>query len=91
MKGWEGGRGGDPEGHFSPSARISCVSVPSTVSSSVMYPNMAIATYKQLEFWYHSSTYPIIPHEINITIKYLKRVLLLAGTISNCRYYTFGG
>ena len=44
VKGMEGVRG-DGEGHPSPSALISCVSVTSTVSRSVMYPNMAMATY----------------------------------------------
>ena len=44
VKGMEGVRG-DGEGHPSPSALISCVSVASTVSRSVMYPNMAMATY----------------------------------------------
>ena len=36
---------GDGAGHLSPSALISCVSVTSTVSRSVMYPNIAMATY----------------------------------------------
>ena len=37
---------GDGAGHLSPSALISCTSVTSTVSRSVMYPNIAMATYQ---------------------------------------------
>ena len=58
MKRGEVRRGG--EVCLSPSALISCVSITSTVSRSVMYPNMATATYQQTPHGLHHSKNAIL-------------------------------